>query len=117
MGSDEKKNFFDNSSELFYKDAGHIIKTYFSIKLTSFKFVRGYDDPRGYWGFYFSYDKTTIFIGCERAFIDYSIEVAGTKIPLSTFDKRVLLLERTSEKNFIFLLDTIRKYLMNMKLA
>ena len=117
MGSNKRLSFCDNSSELFYNEAGAVIKAYFLMELPSFKFVREYNDPRGYWGFYFSYDKTTIFIGCERAFIDYSIEVAGTKIPLSTFDKRVLLLERTSEKNFIFLLDTIRKYLMNMKLA
>ena len=57
MGSNKRLSFCDNSSELFYNEAGAVIKAYFLMELPSFKFVREYNDPRGYWGFYFSYDN------------------------------------------------------------
>ena len=80
-------------------------------QLPSFKFVKSYYDPHGYWGAFFSDNYKTIFIGSERSFVDYSLEINGNKIALAEFDDRVMELKNTSTKNIIFLIDTIKKYL------
>src|SRR5690606_31284308 len=104
MGSNETAvNFYDNSKGLSSQEAISLIKKYFLSQLPSFRVVREYDDPHGYWGVFFTDGRATILIGSERGFIDYSIEIGENKVALSDFDERVAVLEKTSEKNFLFL--------------
>lgn len=112
MGSNETTvNFYDNSEGLPSQEAIALIKKYILSELPSFRVVREYDDAHGYWGIFFADDRATILIGSERGFIDYSIEIGENKVALSDFDERIAVLEKTSEKNFCFLVDAIKRYL------
>ena len=111
MGSYIEVNFFDNSNGLSYEEASEFIKNSVSERIPSFKADREYDDPHGYWGIFFTDGDITFLLGSERSFIDYSVEVKGEKISLSDFDGRLNVLERTTKKNFLFLIETIRRYL------
>ena len=99
---------FDNDSDLNYSEAISFLKSYVSKELPDFKPEREYYDPHGYWGIFFVAKGNEIFLGSERSFLTYHLIIANKKIKLSEKDERVLKLEATSKKNFIFLLSIMK---------
>lgn len=107
------KNSIDNDSELHYSEAVQIIKEAFEKKSTYHYYFKQYQyyDPHGYWGITFSYKNIKIFLGSERSFIDYRLTIDDADIYLGNLDKRVLRMKRTSQKNFLILLDIMIEYI------
>jgi hypothetical protein len=107
----EEMEFYDNNTELGYKECISILKKYFVRELPDFKPEREYYDPKGYWGIFFVSGPVEIFLGYERSFLNYDLKISGVSTNLLKNDTRINKLERTSERNFFFLIDVIKKYL------
>ena len=115
MGSSKKElESIDNSTELDFQQGQAFLLESVQQKLPSFKFLKSYHDPRGYWGVFFVNNNVTLFLGSERTFIDYFLQIGNEKITLSEIDERVLKLKNTSRANFLFLIEIINTHLINI---
>jgi hypothetical protein len=105
----------DNKNNLAFKQAIGVIKKLIFEELPQYKFDREYYEPTGYWGAFFSKDDITIFLGSERGIIDYGLNIKEEKIYLPEFDRRLDQLEATSETNFHFIIQVMKRYLSNSR--
>jgi hypothetical protein len=102
------ENNVDNNSELNYTQFISFAKSYFEKHYSAYLHEREYFDPKGYWGIYFVNDPVELLLGSERSFFVFQLKRNGKLINVSEIDSRIKLLERTSEKNVIFLLDILK---------
>lgn len=112
MGSFQGIDTIDNNSELNFNQFVTFTKDYFSKHLYNYTSEREYFNPNGYWGIYFVNKNIELFLGSERSFFTFQLRVDNKTINVGEIDSRIKMLERTSKKNIIYLINAIKGFLI-----
>lgn len=101
---------FDNKFVMDFDSALELIKTFFREKLYSFKLIEEYNLTNGYWRTAFSYEQVTITIDGDRGYLKHKVVLNGIQLTLSEFEPGIVDAKVASEKNIVFLLKTIERF-------
>lgn len=101
---------FDNAHFLGYKEAKKMVSSYMNKNLANCILI---DDQNYGMAFFLSFkgDNIQISLTSDRGDLTYTFNLNGEAIDLNSFEPLLKNLEWFSQKNILFLLSTIKRFL------